>query len=204
MDWQVYMLPLATECLCLTSHIVIHTVTSRCESVRKAVERVFGMLKKRFRILKLPLTGGDIQEIESMLFSCFIMHNMNLKDKARMDLGHMEGDWCDHAPGANRARRALYDIVNGRTLLFNKRAYTVADETDFSRLGCQISHHNFCNASNTVMSGSALWHNFFSHSLHFFSHNFCSQLLNCGGVGRGWVGGPISWSFEKAVFCRPL
>lgn len=92
--------------------------------MRKAVERVFGMLKKRFRILKLPLTGGDIQEIESMLFSCFIMHNMNLKDKARMDLGHMEGDWCDHAPGANRARRALYDIVNGRTLLFNKRAYT--------------------------------------------------------------------------------
>ncbi len=127
----------------MTSHIVIHTVTTRCESVRTAVERVFGMLKKRFRILKLPLTGGDFQEIESMLFSCFIMHNMNLKDKARMDLGHMEDDWCDHAPVANRARRALYDIVNGRTLLFNKRAYTVADETDFSRLGCQISHHNF-------------------------------------------------------------
>lgn len=27
----------------------------RCESVRKAIERVFGMLKKRFRILKIPL-----------------------------------------------------------------------------------------------------------------------------------------------------
>ena len=151
MDRQVYMLPLATKCLCLTSHILRHTVTSRCESVRKAVERVFGMLKKRFRILKLPLTGGDIGEIEDMLFSCFIMHNMNMKDKGRMDLGHMEGDWCDHAPGANRARRALYDIVNGRTLLFNKRAYTVADDTDFSRLGCQIRHPNFCDATNTVM-----------------------------------------------------
>ncbi len=116
-------------------------MTSRCESVRKAVERVFGMLKKRFRILKLPLTGDDIEEIEDMLFSCFIMHNMNMKDKGRMDLGHMQGDWCDHAPGANRARRALYDIVNGRTLLFNKRVYTVADET-VSRLGCQIRHPN--------------------------------------------------------------
>ncbi len=137
-------------------------MTNRCESVRKVVERVFGMLKKRFRILKLPLTDGDIQEIESMLFSSFIMHNMNLKDKGRMDLGHMEDDWCDHAPGANRARRALYDIVNDRTLMFNNRAYTVVDETDFSRLDCQIRHPNFCNATNTVMSGSALWHNFFA------------------------------------------
>ena len=80
--------------------------------MRKAVERVFGMLKKRFRILKLPLTGGDIQEIESMLFSCFIMHNMNLKYKARMDLGHMEGDWCDHAPDTNRASCATTPITS--------------------------------------------------------------------------------------------
>jgi hypothetical protein len=60
-------------------------VTYRCESVRKVVERVFGMLKKRFRILKLSLLGGDIEEIENMLFSCSIMHNMNLTDKGRMD-----------------------------------------------------------------------------------------------------------------------
>ncbi len=43
------------------------------------------MLKKRFRILKLSLLGGDIEEIENMLFSCSIMHNMNLTDKGRMD-----------------------------------------------------------------------------------------------------------------------
>ncbi len=44
------------------------------------------MLKKRFRILKLSLLGGDIEEIENMLFSCFIMHNMNLTDKDRWTL----------------------------------------------------------------------------------------------------------------------
>jgi len=107
--------------------------------VRKAVERVFGILKKRFRVLKLPLMGGDVEEIEDMLFSCFIMHNMLLRDKNRMDLGHMEGDWIDRPPAAHRARRALYDKVNGRTLLFNFRAFTVLDNTDFSLLGSQAS-----------------------------------------------------------------
>jgi hypothetical protein len=103
--------------------------------VRKAVERVFGILNKRFRVLKLPLMGGDVEEIEDMLFSCFIMHNMLLRDKNRMDLGHMEGDWIDRPLAAHRARRALYDTVNGRTLLFNFRAFTVLDNTDFSLLG---------------------------------------------------------------------
>ncbi len=76
-----------------------HTTTCRCESVRKTVERVFGMLKKRFHILKLPFLGGDIEEIENMLFSCIIMHNMNLTDKGRMDLGHMAGDSIEFVKG---------------------------------------------------------------------------------------------------------
>ena len=128
-----------------------HACFCRCESVRKVVERVFGMLKKRFRILKLPMLGRDINEIEDKLFSCFILHNMIMQDKGRMDMGHMHEDWCDHAPAAGRARRALYDIVNGRTLLFNFRAYTVADNTDFSRLGSQLRHPNFCEATNTII-----------------------------------------------------
>ncbi len=150
MDGQVYYHTLATERLYWTCHTLTHTSTCRFESVRKTVERVFGMLKKSFHILKLSLLGGDIEEIENMLFSCFMMHNMNLTDKGRMDLGHMAGDWCDHAPGVNRARRTLYDIVNGHTLFFNTRAYIVTDNTNFSLLGCQISHPNFCNATNTV------------------------------------------------------
>ena len=45
----------------------------------------------------------------------------------------------DRPPAAHRARRALYDKVNGRTLLFNFRAFTVLDNTDFSLLGSQAS-----------------------------------------------------------------
>ncbi len=96
---------------------------------------------------QVAFVGGDIEEIENMLFSCFIMHNRNLTDKDKMDLGHMTDDWCDHDPGVNRERRVLYDIVNDRTLLFNTRAYIVTDNTDFSLLG---SHPNFFNVTNTV------------------------------------------------------
>ena len=66
-------------------------------------------------------------------------------------MGHLQEDWCDHAPSAGRACRALYDIVNDRTLLFNFRSYTVADNTDFSRLGSQLRHPNFCEATNTII-----------------------------------------------------
>ena len=53
-----------------------HACFCRCESVRKSVERVFGMLKKRFHILKLSFLVRDINEIEDKLFSCLIMNNM--------------------------------------------------------------------------------------------------------------------------------
>ena len=73
---------------------ILWTCACRCESVRKVVERVFGILKKRFRILKLPMLGRDINQIEDKLFSCCILHNMIMQDKGRMDMGHMEEDWC--------------------------------------------------------------------------------------------------------------
>ena len=134
-----------------------HACFCRCESVRKVVERVFGMFKKRFRILKLPMLGRDINEIEDKLFSCFILHNMIMQDKGRMDMGHMHEDWCDHAPAAGRARRALYDIVNGRTLLFNFRACMQAayvDISSFSFSCCMLQNEFLCIDDNTPKRGT--------------------------------------------------
>jgi hypothetical protein len=102
MDGQVYYLTLVTQRLCLTCLTFTHPATCRCKSMRKTVEWIFGILKKRFHILKMPLLGEDIEEIDNKLFSCFIMHNMDLTDKSRMDLCHMEDDWYDHAPDDNR------------------------------------------------------------------------------------------------------
>ncbi len=66
---------------------IIHILCTlyRYESARKAVERVFGMLKKRFRFLKLPIITKSITDIDNMIRSCFILHNMNIHDQGRFD-----------------------------------------------------------------------------------------------------------------------
>jgi hypothetical protein len=51
----------------------------RCESVRKIIERVFGMLKNRFRILRLPMLVQDMSEVEDMVKVCCVLHNMCLQ-----------------------------------------------------------------------------------------------------------------------------
>jgi len=46
------------------------------ESVRKDVECFFGILKGRFRILKLGILFHDISDIDNMFFTCCTLHNM--------------------------------------------------------------------------------------------------------------------------------
>ena len=48
------------------------------EGQRKHVECAFGILKHRFRILKLPIVMHDFGEIDNMFFTCCILHNMCL------------------------------------------------------------------------------------------------------------------------------
>jgi hypothetical protein len=54
-------------------------VYTRCESVRKIIERVFDMLKKRFRILRLPMLVKDMTEVEHIVKVCCVLHNMCLQ-----------------------------------------------------------------------------------------------------------------------------
>ena len=51
----------------------------RCESVRKIIERVFGMLKKRFRILRLPMLVQDMSDVEDIVKTCCVLHNMGMQ-----------------------------------------------------------------------------------------------------------------------------
>lgn len=50
--------------------------SKRLESVRKDVECFFGILKGRFRILKLPLLYREKRKIDNIFFTCCILHNM--------------------------------------------------------------------------------------------------------------------------------
>ena len=50
--------------------------TSFMESERKHIECAFGILKSRFRILRLPIRIHNVFEIDDMFVTCCILHNM--------------------------------------------------------------------------------------------------------------------------------
>jgi hypothetical protein len=141
-DWY----HLSTSSIAVCKRLVPCAVC-RCESVRKAIERVFGMLKKRFRILKIPLPCHNIFQITDILHSCCILHNMILEDKDRINLGHLVDDWIDKGPDASKARRELYRRANGRVFLLNGRTHVINDSTDYMLRGNQTSEPNFCDAT---------------------------------------------------------
>jgi hypothetical protein len=95
-----------------------------CESVRKAIERVFGILKKRFRILKIPLPCYNLSQIVDIVHSCCILHNMILEDKDRINIGHLVNDWIDKGPLLCiflTAGLCVYCLPGGVVSLFQKR-----------------------------------------------------------------------------------
>ena len=49
------------------------------ESMRKDVERTFGSLKGRFRILKYGFPLNNKETVDNTVFTCMILHNMLLK-----------------------------------------------------------------------------------------------------------------------------
>ena len=50
--------------------------SAQMESTRKDVERAFGILKGRFRCLKLPILFQQMDRITYMMWTCVIIHNM--------------------------------------------------------------------------------------------------------------------------------
>ena len=68
-------------------HVHMNYWTTLMESERKHVECAFGILKSRFRILKLPIRMHDFDEIDEMFRTCCILHNMCL------EYDHGDDEW---------------------------------------------------------------------------------------------------------------
>jgi hypothetical protein len=56
--------------------------TKRIESVRKDVECTFGILKRRFRILKVPMPYRTKEDVDNIMFTCCVLHNILLDHDA--------------------------------------------------------------------------------------------------------------------------
>nr|XP_043620211.1 uncharacterized protein LOC122592062 [Erigeron canadensis] len=53
------------------------------ESARKDVERAFGVLKGKWRILSRPMRAMTVDKITNIVRACIILHNMIIKDDGR-------------------------------------------------------------------------------------------------------------------------
>ena len=57
--------------------------SKRVESVRKDVECTFGVVKRRFRILKVPIPYRAKEDIDNIMFTCCVLHNILLDHDAQ-------------------------------------------------------------------------------------------------------------------------
>jgi len=51
------------------------------ESARKDIERAFGVLKKRWKVLSFPSRYWDKARMHDVVYACIILHNMILQDE---------------------------------------------------------------------------------------------------------------------------
>lgn len=100
------------------------------ESVRKDIECFFGVLKGRFRILKLPLLYRGIHKLDSIFQTCCALHNM-LHSYDGLSLLEKDCDWG----GKDGDLDPWVNLPEGEeTLDDNARFNLDAFETDFADL----------------------------------------------------------------------
>ena len=83
--WRCLMPPIkyASSC-CWSRHV---------ESVRKDSECTFGVLKKRFRVLRLPMNYRLEGLVGAVFKACCALHNILLRHDGLSTLGHYPSDW---------------------------------------------------------------------------------------------------------------
>ena len=74
--WRIMQCPLKHS-----SSLMECLLSKWLESARKDVECGFGILKRRFRCLKLPSRFHSLQVVEDVFVACCVIHNMLLDDE---------------------------------------------------------------------------------------------------------------------------
>jgi hypothetical protein len=105
--------------------------SAQMESTRKDVERAFGILKGRFRCLKLPVMLHRKVDIDNLFWTCVILHNMILTNDGRDHLWEQDMNW-NGANGEHDLEDNEWVGLRGMEVL-TRRALTKL--TDFSAIG---------------------------------------------------------------------
>ena len=114
--WLQLMCPFKT-----TSQVMLAIWSKQLESKRKDAERVFGVIKKRFRILKVPLQFRDATFIEHIFITCAVLHNKLLTHDKQFKDGSFHRGVSPRIPQQQR-----------RTILINNVRKLLRADSDYS------------------------------------------------------------------------
>ncbi|GJW07352.1 putative nuclease HARBI1 isoform X2 [Tanacetum coccineum] len=86
------------------------------EAARKDVERAFGVLKKKWAIVRTPAQSRSLKRITYLMYTCIILHNMICKEKGNVispefyqEEQHHEDDPVRSAQDRLRVIREIHD-----------------------------------------------------------------------------------------------
>ena len=77
----------------VASSLILAQAGGLSESVRKDIECVFGILKRRFRVLKVPFLLSTVEQIDDIFRTCCGLHNMLQTYDGLDTIGELETDW---------------------------------------------------------------------------------------------------------------
>lgn len=112
------------------SHLKEALWSAQMESTRKDVERAFGILKGRFRCLKLPVLFHKQSDIDNMFWTCIILHNMILTFDGRDRLWEDDVVW-NGADGEHDDDEE-WPVINRMAVLTRRAMHKL---TDYALIG---------------------------------------------------------------------
>jgi hypothetical protein len=129
--WRALQCPLPYK----TAHGYKKDWSRRLESVRKDVECCFGRLKGRFRILKLPMMYWYKVEVDNVMITCCILHNILLRNDGRDSTWNRVNGAAGYSSGEDWAGTdGLHDAedVHSRHWMSSNQYLTISESTDTS------------------------------------------------------------------------
>ena len=119
------------------------------ESMRKNIECTYGILKKRFNILKVGTRGRKVESCDNIFLTCCVLHNMLLFEDG---LTNWE---TDERENNNPSLSEIY-ALNRLELPSNTRQFGTSNEVDSQCLEEKFTCKDHYNISRATVHGEQI------------------------------------------------
>ncbi|XP_021716733.1 uncharacterized protein LOC110684605 [Chenopodium quinoa] len=90
--------------------------TTKQESIRKDVERAFGVLQARFAIIRRPALAWSVEMLWKIVMACIIMHNMIVEDERESYLNYWDpnefaAEQLEYLAGTSNRRGTTFTVT---------------------------------------------------------------------------------------------